>query len=103
MHAWPAWSTVLTAFTAQAAVYACHGFASHTLLGLSVDSRLSILSHAGVRVGAGCQKQTKPATDSYVKAHIANWAKEPFVGGCYSHPSLGARLGDRYGPHDQAQ
>lgn len=43
----------------------------------------------------GSVPANQPATDALVKSHIADWSKEPYVGGCYSHPSLGAHLGDR--------
>lgn len=43
----------------------------------------------------GSSQQPRPASSAYVKAHIFDWAQEPFVGGAYSYPSLGAQDGDR--------
>jgi monoamine oxidase len=43
----------------------------------------------------GSSQQPRPASAAYVKAHIFDWAQEPYVGGAYSYPSLGARDGDR--------
>jgi len=37
----------------------------------------------------------RPASSAYVKAHVFDWAQEPYVGGAYSYPSLGAHDGDR--------
>jgi hypothetical protein len=43
----------------------------------------------------GSSQQPRPASAAYVKAHIFDWAQEPYVGGAYSYPSLGAHDGDR--------
>jgi monoamine oxidase len=43
----------------------------------------------------GDSQQPRPASSAYVKAHIFDWAQEPYVGGAYSYPSLGAHDGDR--------
>lgn len=43
----------------------------------------------------GSAEQPRPASAAYVKAHIFDWAQEPYVGGAYSFPSLGAQDGDR--------
>jgi monoamine oxidase len=43
----------------------------------------------------GSSHQPRPASSAYVKAHIFDWAQEPYVGGAYSYPSLGAQDGDR--------
>lgn len=43
----------------------------------------------------GNTQQPRPASSAYVKAHIFDWAQEPYVGGAYSYPSLGAQDGDR--------
>jgi hypothetical protein len=36
-----------------------------------------------------------PASAAFVHHHVANWDDEPWAGGGYSHPSLGAWAGDR--------
>lgn len=43
----------------------------------------------------GSSQQQRPASAAYVKAHIFDWAQEPYVGGAYSYPSMGAEDGDR--------
>ncbi|KAF8072874.1 PAO3 [Scenedesmus sp. PABB004] len=43
----------------------------------------------------GTPADPRPASDSYVKAHVFDWAREPWVGGAYTFPSLGAEAGDR--------
>lgn len=43
----------------------------------------------------GSAEQPQPATAAYVKAHVFDWAQEPYVAGAYSYPSLGAHDGDR--------
>jgi monoamine oxidase len=43
----------------------------------------------------GSSQEPKPATSSYVKAHVFDWSQEQWVGGAYSFPSLGAEEGDR--------
>jgi hypothetical protein len=43
----------------------------------------------------GDSQQPRPASSAYVKAHIFDWAQEPYVGGAYSYPTLGAHDGDR--------
>ena len=37
----------------------------------------------------------RPATGAFVRAHVADWSKVPWIGGAYSYPTLGARPGDR--------
>lgn len=37
----------------------------------------------------------KPASSSYVKAHVFDWSREEWVGGAYTFPSYGAEEGDR--------
>ena len=44
---------------------------------------------------AGCQQVPRPATDAFVRGHMADWSKVPFIGGAYSYPTLGAHPGDR--------
>ena len=46
-------------------------------------------------LGAGNPARTRPATEALIRAHIADWSKDPYVLGCYSHPSLGAHVDDR--------
>jgi monoamine oxidase len=36
-----------------------------------------------------------PATSKYIRGFVADWARMPHIGGAYSHPSLGAHVGDR--------
>ncbi|EIE19221.1 amine oxidase [Coccomyxa subellipsoidea C-169] len=36
-----------------------------------------------------------PATAAFVRAHVEDWSRSPYIGGAYSYPSLGARPGDR--------
>ncbi|KAK9802009.1 hypothetical protein WJX73_010413 [Symbiochloris irregularis] len=43
----------------------------------------------------GRHQHHRPATDAFVRAHVADWSKEEYVRGCYSHPSLGALPDDR--------
>lgn len=43
----------------------------------------------------GTPDNPKPASSSYVKAHVFDWAREPWVGGAYTFPTHGAEEGDR--------
>lgn len=43
----------------------------------------------------GSPGQPRPASAAYVKGHVFDWAREPWVGGAYSYPSYGAHEGDR--------
>ena len=36
-----------------------------------------------------------PASSAHLTTHWVDWDDEPWAGGAYSHPSLGARVGDR--------
>jgi len=36
-----------------------------------------------------------PASAAFVKGQVFDWSKEPWVGGAYTYPSLGAEVGDR--------
>lgn len=36
-----------------------------------------------------------PASDAHLTTHWVDWDDEPWAGGAYSHPSLGAHVGDR--------
>ena len=44
---------------------------------------------------AGTPRNQHPASSSLVRAHVVNWAEQPYIWGAYSHPSLGAHPGDR--------
>ena len=45
--------------------------------------------------GAGTPQARRPATAAFLRAHVADWARAPHIGGAYSYPALGARAGDR--------
>lgn len=45
---------------------------------------------------AGVPERRHPATAAFVRAHVEDWSKSPYIGGAYSYPSLGARPGDRW-------
>ena len=38
---------------------------------------------------------SKPASDALVASRVVDWSLDPWALGAYSHPSLGARRGDR--------
>ena len=40
-------------------------------------------------------KKTTPASDALVASRVIDWSRDPWALGAYSHPSLGAQLGDR--------
>ena len=44
---------------------------------------------------AGAPERRHPATSAFVRAHVEDWSRSPYIGGAYSYPSLGARPGDR--------
>ena len=43
----------------------------------------------------GTHDDPTPATRTFVRGYMRDWSKEPFIGGAYTHPSLGAKAGDR--------
>jgi monoamine oxidase len=43
----------------------------------------------------GTSGESTPASDAFVRAHVADWAADPHALGAYSFPSTGARVGDR--------
>jgi monoamine oxidase len=43
----------------------------------------------------GFPSDPKPASDSLARHEVVDWSTEPWVGGAYSTPSLGAEEGDR--------
>ena len=44
---------------------------------------------------AGCQQVLRPASGAFVRGHVADWSKVPWIWGAYSYPTLGAHPGDR--------
>ena len=41
---------------------------------------------------AGTPQNLRPATAVYIKAAVVDWAREPFIYGAYSYPTLGEPL-----------
>lgn len=44
---------------------------------------------------AGSPEKPRPATAAFLRGHVVDWSRVPYIGGAYTHPSLGARSGDR--------
>ncbi|KAK9804891.1 hypothetical protein WJX72_010512 [[Myrmecia] bisecta] len=43
----------------------------------------------------GSGPQDRPATAAFVRAHIADWSREPYIRGAYTYPTKDAKVGDR--------
>eukprot|EP00884_Botryococcus_braunii_P007305 jgi/Botrbrau1/16576/Bobra.0068s0007.1 len=43
----------------------------------------------------GTPERARPATGAFLRGYVVDWSRVPYIGGAYSHPSLGAQLGDR--------
>lgn len=57
---------------------------------------IRLLWHSDVGiVVAGSKANRHPAASLYVRGYVVDWSRSPFIGGAYSYPSLGARIGDR--------
>jgi len=56
---------------------------------------LALVPRADARARAGTPSARRPATGAFLRAHVADWARAPYIGGAYSYPTLHARRGDR--------
>jgi len=43
----------------------------------------------------GTPADPRPAQRAFVRGYVRDWSKAPFIGGAYTHPTLGAKVGDR--------
>ncbi|CAK0783395.1 hypothetical protein CVIRNUC_006594 [Coccomyxa viridis] len=78
----------------------------HSMVGFIAGKKaedLSSMRHSNIILNAlkqldqifGCQQVPRPATGAFVRGHVADWSKVPWIGGAYSYPTLGAHPGDR--------